>query len=67
MHISLRVKLSLLLSDFNETISRQLFEKKLVSNFMEICPVGADLLLADGHSDRNDEASSLFSQFCEGA
>jgi len=34
---------------------------------MEICPVGAELFLADEQTDRHDDANSLFSQFCEGA
>jgi hypothetical protein len=39
---------------------------------MKICPVGAELLdgtdrQAEGQTDRNDEANSRFSQFCERA
>ena len=37
------------------------FSKKF-SNFMKICPVGAELFLADGETDRHDEANSRFSQ-----
>ena len=32
-------------------------------NFMEICPVGADLFYADGRTGRHDEANIRFSQF----
>ena len=45
----------------------------LVSNFMEICGVGAELVHANGRTDgqtetdKHDEASSHFSQFCERA
>jgi len=38
---------------------------------MEICAVGVEFFHADGRTDgqadRHDEASSHFSQFCEGA
>jgi len=33
------------------------------SDFMKICPAGAELF----HSDRHDEADGCFSQFCERA
>ena len=36
-----------------------------ISNFMQICPVGAELLHADGRTDRHDEANSRFSQLCD--
>jgi len=32
---------------------------------MKIHPLGADLLHADGQTDRHDETNSRFSQFCE--
>ena len=35
-------------------------------NFVEICPVGAELLHAVKRTDRPDEGNSRFSQFCEG-
>jgi hypothetical protein len=37
-----------------------------ISNFMKICPLGAEPLHADGETetDRRDEASSHYSQFC---
>ena len=42
--------------------------KSLVRNFMNICPVGADLFDADGRTNRHDEANSRSSQlFCESA
>jgi len=34
---------------------------------MKICPVEAELLHANGQTDRYDEANSRFSQFCESA
>jgi len=34
---------------------------------MKIRPVGAELLHADGQTDRNELDKSRFSQFCEGA
>jgi hypothetical protein len=47
---------------------RQIFEKKTqISNFMKIRPVEAELLHADGRTDRHEEADSPFSQFCERA
>ena len=36
-----------------------------ISNFMKICPVGAELFYVDRQTDRHDEANSRFSQFCE--
>jgi hypothetical protein len=43
--------------------SRNIFEK--YSNFMKIRPVGAQLLHADGRTDRHDEANSRFAPFYE--
>jgi len=34
---------------------------------MKIRPMDAELLQADGHTDRHDEAKSCFSQSCKGA
>jgi hypothetical protein len=34
---------------------------------MKIRSVGAELFYADGQTDRQDEANSRFSQFCESA
>jgi hypothetical protein len=44
----------LYLSDFNETwVARQIFEKNiLMSIFMKICPVEAELWHAEGQTDR---------------
>ena len=51
--------------------SLQIFEKRQITNFMNIRLVGAELFLADGRTDeqtyRHDEANSGFSQFCESA
>ena len=35
------------------------------SNFMEICPGGAELFHANWRTDKHDEASRRFSQFLE--
>jgi hypothetical protein len=36
-----------------------------MSNFMKIHPVGAKFFHADGQMERDSEADSRFSQFCE--
>jgi len=45
------------------------FKNPEISDFMKICPVGAELLdmcrQMDRQTDRHDEANSHFSQFCE--
>jgi hypothetical protein len=46
----------------------QNFEKSTqISNFMKICPMGAELFQAGGRTDRHDESNSRFSQFSESA
>ena len=46
----------------------RLFSKNTqISDFMQIRQVGAELLRADWHPDRHDEANSRFSQCREGA
>jgi hypothetical protein len=35
-----------------------------ISNFMKICPVGAELFYMDRQMGRHDEANSCVSQFC---
>jgi len=65
MYIDLNIKYPLFLSDFNET--RNFLRDNriiLISNFMQIRPVGAELFHADRQMDRHDEANSHFSQFC---
>jgi hypothetical protein len=64
----------LFFSEFNATwISPTVFSQKIqkISNYMKIYPVGAELFHADrgthGLKDRNDEANSRVSQFCERA
>ena len=52
--------------------SQQIFEKKkIISDFVKILPVGAELFHADGpadgQTDRHDEANSRFLQFWERA
>jgi hypothetical protein len=43
------------------------FKKTQKSNLMEVRPTTAELFHADGRTDRNDQANSRFSQFCERA
>ena len=52
--LGLLVDYPLLLSDFNEReYSHQIFEKNIqISNFIKICPVGAEVFHADGWTDR---------------
>jgi len=38
----------------------QILKNPQISNFMKIRPVGAELLHADGRTDRHDEANSRF-------
>jgi len=54
---------------FNETLIfvNRFSKKTQISNFMEVRPVGAELLHADGRTDRNDQTNSCFSQFCQRA
>jgi hypothetical protein len=65
---SLHVKYLLFLTDFNKTlIFLADFGKKLkyqIAIFIKICPVGAELSNADRQTNRHDEASSRFPQFC---
>ena len=58
--IGLHIQYPLFLSDFNETwIFLTIFLKNpQTSNFMKICPVGADLFHADRQTDGHDEANS---------
>jgi len=35
-------------------------------NLTKILPVGAELFHADRQTERNDEANTRFSEFCEG-
>jgi len=45
--------------------SVHILKNNQIPNFMKIRPVGAELLHADGQTDRHEEADSRFSQFCE--
>jgi hypothetical protein len=40
-------------------------KKDQLSNSIKIRPVGAELFHADRQTDKDDEGSSRFSQFCE--
>jgi len=44
------------------------FSKNIqISNFMTICPAGADLSHSDGRTDGPDAANSCFLKICERA
>jgi hypothetical protein len=45
----------------------QIMENTQISNFIKICPMGAEMFHADGHTDRRDEANNRLPKFCEGA
>jgi hypothetical protein len=69
MYIGFHVEYPLSSSDFNETVifSTDFFKNLQITNFLKIRAVEAQLFLADGRTDRHDEASSRFLQFCERA
>jgi len=49
------------MSNFNEMLTFLTdFRNTLISNFMKIHPLGAELFHANGQIDRHDEANSLF-------
>jgi hypothetical protein len=48
-------------------LSRVFFLNPNISTVMKIRPLAAELLHADGQTDRHDEADGRFSQFCESA
>ena len=52
MCIGLHVERPLFLSDFNEILNMQTYFRKnpQLSNFMKICPVGAELFRVDGQT-----------------
>jgi len=47
--------------------SRQIFDKYSDTIFHENPTVGTELFHADGQTEKHDEASSSFSEFCERA
>jgi len=63
MFMSLNVNYPLFLSCFNSLV--KFFKNPQISNFMKICPVGAELFHPEGQTnkqaDRNNEANSRFS------
>jgi len=36
-----------------------------IPNFMKICPVGAEMFHADGHTHKHETCDGRFSQLCE--
>jgi len=54
LYIGLRVKYQLFLSYFNNNLifSSDFRKNTQISNFVNICPVRAELFHADGHTDR---------------
>jgi hypothetical protein len=57
------------MSDFNENFNflDRFLQNTQLHSFMKIHPMGAELFHADGRTDRRDETSRSFSQFCERA
>ena len=56
MYIGLHIKLPLFMSDYKVKFSKN----TQIQNFMKIHPLEAELLNADGRTDRHDEPKSLF-------
>jgi hypothetical protein len=53
MYLGLQVEYPLFMSDFNQTCCLERLPKNpQLSNFMKLCPVGAELLHMDGQTDR---------------
>jgi hypothetical protein len=67
MYLGLHVKYLLLLADFIKLEFLARFSKNLqISYFMKIHAVGAELIHADGWTDRQaDMTNSRFAQFCD--
>jgi len=66
---NLYVNYPLFFSGFNETfIFLDIISKPdpQMPNLTKILPVGAELFHADRQTERNDEANTRFSEFCEG-
>ena len=63
MFVDLHVKYPIFLSRFNFFV--KFLKNHQISNFMKICPVGAELFNPKGRTnkqaDRHDEANSRFS------
>ena len=58
------VKCPLLLSGFNETrILDRFLKNTRITNFMKVSPLGADLFLVNGQTDRQARQSSVFRNF----
>jgi hypothetical protein len=66
MYKYLDVNYPLFLSDFNQNkieISRHIFEKLSIPNFMKIRLVETELYHAEGQKNRHNEANFTFRQF----
>jgi hypothetical protein len=64
MHFGLHAKYPLLLSDFNETwIFSKDFQKMLITNFMKIRPVIADMFHAEGQTEGQTDMKKLIVTF----
>ena len=68
MYVGLHMKYMLFLSDFIGTcVFSILFEEFSNTKFHEDPSSGSRIVHKGGRTDRHDEASSHFSQFCESA
>jgi len=70
MYTGLHVKYPSFLSNFNQSfnfLGSFFRKKKLISNFMTIRPVGAELLHEYKRTDGHDEANIRFSKLCGSA
>jgi len=69
MYIGLHVKCTSLLLDINETgIFLDRSSKNIqIPNFMKNRPLGAELLSAEGRTDRYEGTNCRFSEYCESA
>ena len=63
MYLGPYLKYPLFYSDFNQTLVKRFSKNSQISNFMEIRPVGAQLLQADGQTDRQTDMTKLVVTF----
>ena len=70
---SCKVPFILVLFEWNLNFLYGFSKNTQISNFMKICPLGAELFHAgrrtdartDGRTDKHDEANNRFPKFCE--